>query len=71
MKDHDLTLLQPVLFILLISSTPSAMSAFFFFLYDDVKLTTTEFGVMGLLGNVAALFGTSAPSITGCCCCID
>ena len=48
---------KPSLFILLVSSTPSSYSAFYYYLYYDVKVTQTQFGIMMFITSIASFLG--------------
>ena len=48
---------KPALFILSLSCTPSAYTAFYYFLYYEVGVTASQFGVMSFLTSLASLLG--------------
>lgn len=48
---------KPALFILVLSSTPSAYTAFYYFMYYEVGISATEFGVMMFITTLASLLG--------------
>lgn len=55
---YESSLWKPTLFILFVSSTPSAYSAFYYYLYYDVGVTPTQFGIMMFITSVASFLGT-------------
>jgi folate/biopterin transporter len=51
------TIWRPVLVVFLIFATPSMGTASFFFLTNDLKMSSTILGVLGLVGSIASMMG--------------